>query len=104
MRSIENIQRHRTAQWRHYVPLCANVHRYMFSRSRIQCALPHTMAKVDSDQWRIQRGHTRHAPRPPFSQSQPVYCSKVRNYITILDEMSSGKNPLCWTTTQLRAY
>ena len=28
------------------------------------------------------------APAPPSSQSQPVYCSKVRNYITVLDETS----------------
>ena len=37
---------------------------------------------------------------PPPSQSQPVYCSKVRSYITVLDETSRGKNPLCRTTTQ----
>jgi len=49
-------------------------------------------------QWQIQR--RAHPAHPLFSQSQPVYCSKVCNYITALDETYRSKNPLCWTTTQ----
>jgi len=36
-------------------------------------------------QWRIQSGA--HPAPPPLLQSQSVYSSKVRNYITVLDEM-----------------
>jgi len=51
------------------------------------------LAVVDSE-----AAHLVHAPL--FSQSQPVYCSQVCSYITVLDETSHGKNPLCLTTTQ----